>query len=154
MKKYDLKPINRSKLRLLAGKAYYSLSRYLLWYSGKIKFAENQSKQNLKYVIFSHKTPLLRKLRDVDMQYQYNKITNLKLAVGKIDSIIIKPGETFSYWKLIGKTTARKGYVPGMVLHYGNYTKGIGGGLCQLSNLIYWMTLHTPLTINYKKQRI
>lgn len=147
MKKYDLKPINRSKLRLLAGKAYYSLSRYLLWYSGKIKFAENQSKQNLKYVIFSHKTPLLRKLRDVDMQYQYNKITNLKLAVGKIDSIIIKPGETFSYWKLIGKTTARKGYVPGMVLHYGNYTKGIGGGLCQLSNLIYWMTLHTPLTI-------
>ena len=22
-----------------------------------------------------------------------------------------------------------------------------GGGLCQLSNLIYWMTLHTPLTI-------
>ncbi|MCK9911052.1 VanW family protein, partial [Microbacteriaceae bacterium K1510] len=24
---------------------------------------------------------------------------------------------------------------------------GVGGGLCQLSNLIYWMTLHTPLTV-------
>ncbi|HEX3078496.1 MAG TPA: VanW family protein, partial [Lachnospiraceae bacterium] len=24
---------------------------------------------------------------------------------------------------------------------------GIGGGLCQLSNLIYWITLHTPLTV-------
>lgn len=24
---------------------------------------------------------------------------------------------------------------------------GCGGGLCQLSNLIYWMTLHTPLTV-------
>jgi vancomycin resistance protein VanW len=24
---------------------------------------------------------------------------------------------------------------------------GVGGGLCQLTNLIYWMTLHTPLTV-------
>ncbi|WP_179865815.1 VanW family protein, partial [Bacillus pseudomycoides] len=24
---------------------------------------------------------------------------------------------------------------------------GVGGGLCQLSNLIYWMTLHTTLTV-------
>ena len=81
------------------------------------------------------------------MQYQYNKIINLKIAIEKIDGIIIKPGETFSYWKLIGKPSARKGYVPGMVLYCGTYTMGIGGGLCQLSNLIYWMTLHTPLTI-------
>ena len=34
-----------------------------------------------------------------------------------------------------------------MVLHYGKVTVGVGGGLCQLSNLIYWMTLHTPLTV-------
>lgn len=24
----------------------------------------------------------------------------------------------------------------------------MGGELCQLSNLIFWMTLHTPLTVN------
>jgi vancomycin resistance protein VanW len=34
-----------------------------------------------------------------------------------------------------------------MVLYSGNVQSGIGGGLCQLSNLIFWMTLHTPLTI-------
>lgn len=34
-----------------------------------------------------------------------------------------------------------------MVLYYGKFKPGIGGGLCQLSNLIYWMTLHTPLTV-------
>ena len=94
MKKHNLKPINRSKIRLIAGKTYYTFSRYLLWFSGKIKFAENQSKQNLEHVIFSHNTPLLRKLRDVDMQYQYNKIINLKLAVAKVDGIIIKSGGT------------------------------------------------------------
>lgn len=34
-----------------------------------------------------------------------------------------------------------------MVLFYGGFKPDIGGGLCQLSNLIYWMTLHTPLEI-------
>ncbi|MFA5636711.1 MAG: VanW family protein [Anaerovoracaceae bacterium] len=81
------------------------------------------------------------------MEYQYNKIINLKLAVKNMDGLIIKPGETFSYWRRIGRPSAGKGYVPGMVLFCGTYHMGIGGGLCQLSNLIYWMALHTPLTV-------
>jgi len=59
----------------------------------------------------------------------------------------IKPGETFSYWRLIGKPTKLKGYKKGMVLKSGTVTAATGGGLCQLSNLIYWMTIHTPLTV-------
>jgi vancomycin resistance protein VanW len=81
------------------------------------------------------------------MYLQYNKVTNLKIAVSKMNGIIMNPGETFSYWKLIGKPTKRKGYLKGMVLKNGSFKAGTGGGLCQLSNLIYWMTLHTPLTV-------
>ncbi|MGL4523273.1 MAG: VanW family protein, partial [Bacilli bacterium] len=29
----------------------------------------------------------------------------------------------------------------------GTFSPGIGGGLCQLSNLIFWISAHTPLTI-------
>ena len=145
--KNNLRPLKRSKLRLIAGKAYYSLSRYMLWHSGKYQFAENRRQHSLEYVHFSHQTPLFRELKDVDMQYQYNKIINLKLAVKSLDGIVIKPGETLSYWKLIGRPAAGKGYVPGMVLYCGTYHMSVGGGLCQLSNLIYWMTLHTPLTV-------
>lgn len=145
--KFSLQPKKRSKFRAIAGKGYYKLLRYMLWYTGHIRYAHNRSLQYLQYTYFAHKTPLLRKLRDVDMQYQYNKIINLKLAVKKLDGIILLPGETFSYWRLIGKPSAGKGYVPGMVLHCGEFRMGIGGGLCQLSNLIYWMSLHTPLTV-------
>ncbi len=82
------------------------------------------------------------------MWMQYNKIVNLKIAVEKLNGIILFPGETFSYWKLIGKPTrGGKGYVEGMTLFYGGFKPGIGGGLCQLSNLIYWMALHTPLVV-------
>jgi vancomycin resistance protein VanW len=107
-----------------------------------VRFAER-----LPYECFSHETPLKRELRDVDIQYQINKIINLKLAVSRMDGLVLKPGETFSYWKLIGKPNKRKGYAPGMVLFCGTYHMGMGGGLCQLSNLLYWLSLHTPLTI-------
>lgn len=142
-----LKPAHRSKLRLLAGKAYYTAARFILWHSGQFVFAKTRSAESLPYECYSHETPLKRELNDADVQYQINKIVNLKLAVDQINGVIIKPGETFSYWKLIGKPNSKKGYIPGMVLFCGTYHMGIGGGLCQLSNLIYWMSLHTPLTI-------
>lgn len=81
------------------------------------------------------------------MWLQHNKVKNLKIATPRINGIVLKPGETFSFWRLIGKPARRKGYVKGMVLYNGSFYPEVGGGLCQLSNLIYWMTLHTPLTV-------
>lgn len=115
--------------------------------NGKQKFALENHSTNLDHLIFTHRSLLLRELKDVDMWMQHNKVKNLKIAVKKLNRVVIKPGETFSYWRLLGNTTKRKGYVDGMVLFYGQVKKGTGGGLCQLSNLIYWMTLHTPLTV-------
>jgi len=89
----------------------------------------------------------MRRLRDVDMWMQENKVTNLRLASARVNGIVLHPGQTFSYWYLIGRPTARKGYLPGMLLRNGRAVAGVGGGLCQLSNLIFWMTLHTPLTV-------
>ena len=143
----SLKPKKRSKLRIYFGKKVYRLKRYSEWYTDGKKYATTRVDDELDHVIFKHKTPLLRQLKDVEMEMQYNKITNLKIASKRLNGIVIQPGETFSYWRLIGSTTRRKGYVDGMVLHYGKVTTGVGGGLCQMSNLIYWMTIHTPLTV-------
>ena len=127
---------------------YYRFKRYIKWYLGNIRWAAIFKREPLKYIVFKHETPLIRKLKNVDMWIQYNKIINLKIAVSKLNGIVVYPGETFSFWKLIGKPTRRKGYVQGMVLSNGQVKAGVGGGLCQLTNLIYWMTLHTPLTVS------
>ncbi|NCB52623.1 MAG: vancomycin resistance protein [Clostridia bacterium] len=140
------KPIKRSMLRTKCGAAYYSFLRHLMWAAKNGHFAASYTKP-LPFLIYSHETVLLRKLKDVDMRYQYNKIVNLKLAARKLNGVVIHPGEIFSYWKLIGKPTRAKGYIDGMVLQNGTVRPGTGGGLCQMSNLIYWMTLHTPLTV-------
>lgn len=34
-----------------------------------------------------------------------------------------------------------------MLLSQGKVITGVGGGICQLANLLYWMALHTPLEI-------
>ena len=140
-------PIHRSWLRLRLGKAYYAGRRYLLWCSPKFHWARERTSDKLPYVQFAHATPLVRQLRGEEMVWQRNKVTNLRLAVARLDGIVLHPGETFSYWKLIGKPTRRKGYQEGMVLFLGCIGSDVGGGLCQLSNLIFWMTLHTPLTV-------
>jgi len=81
------------------------------------------------------------------MWLQDNKVTNLKLATTKLNGLVMKPGETFSIWRLVGKPTKARGFAEGMVLSNGSFVPGVGGGLCQLSNLIYWMTLQTPLQV-------
>jgi vancomycin resistance protein VanW len=117
------------------------------WMFGTARFAKTRKHELLPYQISKHRTPMLRQLKDVDMWLQHNKIINLKIAMKRLHGIMIMPGETFSYWRLIGKPTRRKGYVDGMVLFYGGFKPGVGGGLCQLSNLLYWITLHTPLEV-------
>lgn len=140
-------PIRRSWLRLRLGKAYYAGLRYLLWCSPKFRWAKEQRTEQLPQVQFAHATPLYRHLRGEEMVLQENKVVNLRLAVARLNGLVLAPGETFSYWRLIGKPTRRKGYKEGMVLFLGHVGSDVGGGLCQLSNLIFWMTLHTPLTV-------
>lgn len=140
-------PIRRSWLRLRLGKAWYAGMRYLLWCSPKFRWAKRRQAERLPQVQFSHATPLYRHLRGEEMALQENKVVNLRLAAARLDGLVLAPGETFSYWRLIGKPSRRKGYKEGMVLFLGRIGSDVGGGLCQLSNLIFWMTLHTPLTV-------
>jgi vancomycin resistance protein VanW len=123
------------------------MQRYGSWYFGSKKFASKKIIDALPFRIKKHQSVLLKKLGDSDMQLQINKVTSLKIAAKKINHIIIKPGETFSFCKLVGLPTKRKGYLPGMELSFGQAKVGIGGGICQISNLIHWLVMHSPLTV-------
>lgn len=141
------KPAKRSYLRNLAGREFYTAKRRLRWLAMSRQFAKPEKYTRLEHTIFAHRSMMLRPLRDVEMYLQHNKITNLRLAIAPINGVVIRPGETFSIWRLVGRPTARRGFLDGLVLHNGRIEKGIGGGLCQLGNLLYWMALHSPLTV-------
>ena len=123
------------------------LRRHLKDFLSKTRFAKERTADSLPVLVYQHKSLIRRRLGNVNMQLQENKATNLALAVRHIDGLLIRPGETFSVWKLIGRTTRRRGYREGLTIARGEPSQGIGGGLCQLSNLIHWMVLHSDLTI-------
>lgn len=114
---------------------------------GKQHFAKEKQQEALPVLIYKHNSLIRRKLGNTEMWLQENKAANLALSAPKVSGILIRPGEVFSFWKLVGSTTAAKGYKEGVTISNFQTVPGIGGGMCQFTNLIHWMVLHTPLKI-------
>ncbi|MGZ4472681.1 MAG: VanW family protein [Nocardioidaceae bacterium] len=121
--------------------------RRLAWLTSGARWAAARRAEPLAVRVKRHRSLLLRQLGTSEMWLQHNKVTNLRLAVSRVDGILIRPGETFSFNRVVGNCTARKGYVEGMRLSNGDARPGVGGGICQLANLLHWMFLHAPLTV-------
>ncbi len=111
------------------------------------RFAKEISKDHLPVLIYAHNSLIRRKLGNVNQKLQENKAVNLGLAAPLVSGIIIKPDETFSFWELVGRCTRRKGYKDGLTIMGSTVSSGVGGGMCQFTNLIHWLILHTPLDI-------
>lgn len=110
-------------------------------------FAAEKTAERLPNIVKGHRSLMLRRLEGVDMELQYNKVNNLRLACKKLDGLVVKPGETFSFWKTVGRTEKKDGYLEGLVICGGKVEKGFGGGLCQLANMVHWLVLNSPLTV-------
>jgi vancomycin resistance protein VanW len=114
----------------------------------KVNFALEKSAEKLPESIYKHNSLIRRKLGNVRLDLQDNKAVNLNISTPKVSGVIIKPGEIFSFWSLVGECSVRKGYKEGLMVGREEESRsGIGGGMCQFTNLIHWMVLHTPLEI-------
>ena len=110
-------------------------------------YAKTVEQEPLSCTVFETSSLMLNENSGYDIQYQYNKVFNLKLAAKALDKIVIRPGETFSFWKLVRRADARERYKDGLIFVNGQIVPSYGGGLCQVSNMLFWLFLHTPLTI-------
>ena len=121
--------------------------RRMQWWRSRATWSRVRSQEPLPARVKQHAALLMRDLSDDEMHLQRNKVVNLRLASARIDGLLLRPGETFSFNRVVGNCTPRKGYVEGMRLSNGVATSGVGGGICQLANLLHWMILHSPLTV-------
>lgn len=129
--------------------SYYKeiLKRNLKDWRCKTPFAQHKNLNKLPEILHSHQSRIIRTGQGIDPVSQENKAVNLELASRQINGIIIKPNEIFSFWKLVGKASKRKGYKAGRVITKGSLKLGLGGGLCNLANTINLLVLHSPLEI-------
>jgi len=122
--------------------------RHLKNFSSKENFAGTINREKLPDVVFSHNSNMIKRAQGVDLKSQENKVVNIMLSCNKLNGVIIHPGEVFSFWKIVGRSTKKKGFKEGRVIsRKKGLTTGIGGGLCNLANTIHLLILHSPLHI-------
>lgn len=65
-----------------------------------------------------------------------NRSHNIAVAAQKI-GCALAAGEVFSFNAAAGRRTAENGYLPAPVISGGEFTEGVGGGVCQVSTTVY-----------------
>lgn len=108
-----------------------------IYYNFHPKFKTINSSGTVWFHLVEHSSPLYRKYNKKELDE--GNIENIKIAIKSLNGIIIPPGKFFSFWKHVGIPSVKKGFKKGLVLSNGHLKEDVGGGLCQLSNLIAYM---------------
>lgn len=62
---------------------------------------------------------------------------NISLAAQALNNYVVFPGEIFSFNQVVGPRTKEKGYERAKIIVRGEYSEGIGGGICQVSSTLF-----------------
>lgn len=121
--------------------------RHLQNLRSKEKIAHSVQKEPLPNLVSSHSGNMIKRAPGVDLTLQLNKAENIDIASKAIYGRLVHPSETFSFWDCVGKITKRKGYKEGRVIRKNKLIAGLGGGLCNLSNTLHLLVLHSPMEV-------
>lgn len=76
-----------------------------------------------------------------------NRAYNIALAATRLNGILIKPDEIFSFNKSLGDVSLYTGYKQAYVIQNGRTVLGDGGGVCQVSTTFFRAALNSGLPI-------
>lgn len=74
-----------------------------------------------------------------------NRSTNLRIALASLDNLRLLPGEVFSYNAALGQRTYSRGYRSAAVFASGGVVYQLGGGICQISSMLFNLALESNL---------
>ena len=76
-----------------------------------------------------------------------NRVFNIGLTASKINSVLVPPGEEFSFIKSVGDISAASGFKQAYVINNGRTELGDGGGVCQVSTTMFRAAMAAGLPI-------
>lgn len=89
-----------------------------------------------------------------DSQYQHsipNRIHNVALTASRVEDVLVKPGEEFSFNKALGDVSAATGFKSAYVIRNGKTELGDGGGVCQVSTTLFRAVLNAGLPVTKRR---
>lgn len=72
---------------------------------------------------------------------------NIKLASKSINNYFLDVGAEFSFNRVVGQRTEKRGYQNAKIISQGKFVDGVGGGVCQVSTTLYNAVLLADLEI-------
>ena len=101
------------------------------------ELAVDAPQDRFAFVLAENETPLWTHRSAEEWLLTAGKVHNLRLAAARLDGLVVRAGQVFSFWHALGRATRRRGFVAGRELREGCMVARTGGGLCQLSNALY-----------------
>lgn len=80
-----------------------------------------------------------------------NRIFNIKVATNRFNGTLIKPGEEFSFVKILGEVDGEHGYLPELVIKKDKTEPEFGGGICQVSTTAFRAAIYSGLEITARR---
>lgn len=76
---------------------------------------------------------------------------NIALAASRLNGVLIKPGEVFSFNQALGDVSVYTGYQQAYIIKEGRTILGDGGGVCQVSTTLFRAALAAGLPITQRQ---
>jgi hypothetical protein len=87
-------------------------------------------------VLMQLRTPLWDDGRPDEFMLVAGKVHNLRIAAKAFHAVVVPAGACLSFWRQLGRPTARRGFVRGREIREGCVVPSLAGGLCQISNAL------------------
>ncbi|MBR1796696.1 MAG: VanW family protein [Clostridiales bacterium] len=76
-----------------------------------------------------------------------NRNHNISITCDKINGLVLQPGESWSFNDFVQERTAANGYEIAGVIENGQSAQAYGGGICQVSSMIYQSVIKSDLEV-------
>jgi len=135
---------------LIPPKLRFHLRIFWIWITDLItgrrfKFAKNSPDELDRAQTWPERITIVQPINV--SEWAENKKYNLRIAISKFQNLPFYPNQIFSFWHYVGNPTKKAGYKIGINIIKGQLDFDYGGGLCQLSGLLYHLALTAGLGI-------
>lgn len=92
-------------------------------------------------------TKLLSRFSTAFDSSNVNRSSNIRLAAALLNGVILEGEKTLSFNDVVGARLPERGFLPAKIIENGEYTEGVGGGVCQVSTTLYNAAYLSGMTI-------
>lgn len=110
-----------------------------------VKYLNTYRKKSLNAV--KSETKLLSRFTTYFDNTNINRSSNIRLAASLINGVILGSENTLSFNQTVGQRLPERGFLPAKIIENGEYTDGVGGGVCQVSTTLYNAALLSGMNI-------